>query len=84
MIEIAAAYAVAQAAVAGVKAAIELGKEAQDCYHEIASFFQAQGEIQATIIEQEHEKKDGANKAHLTRRSNKASIRRNIRSKKNV
>ena len=59
MIEIAAAYAVAQAAVAGVKAAIELGKEAQDCYHEIASFFQAQGEIQATIIEQEHEKKMG-------------------------
>ena len=59
MIEIAAAYAVAQAAVAGVKAAIELGKEAQECYYEISSFFQAQGEIQAAIIEQEHEKKMG-------------------------
>lgn len=59
MIEIAVAYATAQAAVAGVKAAIELGKEVQDCYHEIASFFESQGEIQAAVITQAHEVKMG-------------------------
>ena len=59
MIEVAVAFAAAQAAVAGVKQAIELGHEIQDCYHEIAGFFTAQGEIQAATIEQAHNKKIG-------------------------
>ena len=52
MIEIAVAFGIAKAAVAGVKEAIALGHEIQDCYRDIASFFDAQGEIEATIIEQ--------------------------------
>lgn len=59
MIEIAVAFAAAEAAVAGVKKAIALGKEVQECYHEISTFFQSQGEIQAAAIEQAHEKKMG-------------------------
>jgi len=59
VIEVAVAFAAAQAAVAGVKKAIALGHEIQDCYHEISTFFQNQGEIQAAAIEQEHEKKMG-------------------------
>ena len=59
MIEIAVAFAAAEAAVAGVKKAIALGKEVQECYHEIASFFESQGEIQAAAITQEHEVKMG-------------------------
>ena len=61
MIEIAVAFAAAEAAVAGVKKAIALGKEVQECYHEISTFFQNQGEIQAAAIEQAHEKKMGRN-----------------------
>jgi Fe2+ transport system protein B len=59
MIEIAVAFAAAEAAVAGVKKAIALGKEIQECYGEISTFFRHQGEIQAAAIEQEHEKKMG-------------------------
>ena len=61
MIEIAVAFAAAEAAVAGVKKAIALGKEVQECYHEISTFFHHQGEIQAAAIEQEHEKKKTGN-----------------------
>lgn len=59
MIEIAVAFAAAEAAVAGVKKAIALGKEIQECYHEISTFFESQGEIQAAAIEQAHEVKMG-------------------------
>lgn len=52
MIEIAVAFGIAKAAVAGVKEAIALGHEIQDCYCDIAKFFDAQGEIEATVIEQ--------------------------------
>lgn len=52
MIEVAVAFAVAKAAVAGVKEAIALGHEIQDCYRDIASFFDAQGEIEAAVVEQ--------------------------------
>jgi hypothetical protein len=61
LIEIAVAFAAAEAAVAGVKKAIALGKEIQECYHEISTFFENQGEIQAAAIEQEHEKKKTGN-----------------------
>lgn len=60
MIEIAVAFAVAKAAVAGVKEAIALGHEIQDCYRDIASFFDAQGEIEATVMEQKALKTSGA------------------------
>jgi len=52
MIEIAVAFGIAKAAVAGVKEAIALGHEIQDCYHDIAKFFEAQGEIESAVIEQ--------------------------------
>lgn len=52
MIEIAVAFGVAKAAVAGVKEAIALGHEIQDCYRDIAKFFDAQGEIEAAVVEQ--------------------------------
>ena len=59
MIEIAIAFAAAEAAVAGVKRAIALGHEVQDCYHDIATFFEKSGEIQAAAVEQKHEQKMG-------------------------
>jgi hypothetical protein len=61
-ITIGAAFAVAKAAVAGVKEAIALGKEVQECYHDISAFFTAQGEIQAAVVQQEHDKKLGKQK----------------------
>lgn len=61
-ITIGAAFAVAKAAVAGVKEAIALGKEVQECYHDISAFFVAQGEIQAAVVQQEHDKKLGKQK----------------------
>ena len=51
-ITIGIAFAAAKAAVAGVKEAIALGHEIQDCYHDIASFFNAQGEIEAAVVQQ--------------------------------
>ena len=52
MIEVAVAFGIAKAAVAGVKEAIALGHEIQDCDRDIASFFDAQGEIEAAVAEQ--------------------------------
>ena len=31
----------------------------QECYHDISAFFTAQGEIQAAVVQQEHDKKLG-------------------------
>ena len=56
MIEIAAAVLVAKTAVAGVKELISLGHEIQDCYHDIATFFDKQTEVELTIIEQKEAK----------------------------
>lgn len=58
-ITVGAAFAIAKAAVAGVKEAIALGKEVQECYHDISAFFTAQGEIQAAVVQQEHDQKLG-------------------------
>jgi len=63
MIEIAVAFGIAKAAVAGVKEAIALGHEIQDCYHDIAKFFDAQGEIEAAVIEQKIVKPKAAEKS---------------------
>lgn len=63
MIEIAVAFGIAKAAVAGVKEAIALGHEIQDCYHDIAKFFDAQGEIEAAVIEQKIVKVKAAEKS---------------------
>lgn len=59
MIEIAVAFGIAKAAVAGVKEAIALGHEIQDCYRDIASFFDAQGEIEAAVVQQKADKAAG-------------------------
>jgi len=61
-ITVGAAFAIAKAAVAGVKEAIAIGKEVQECYHDISAFFTAQGEIQAAVVQQEHDKKLGKQK----------------------
>ncbi len=47
MIEVAVAFAAAEAAVAGVKRAIALGKDIQECYHDISTFFEKQAEIKS-------------------------------------
>ena len=56
MIEIAAAVLVAKTAVAGVKELISLGHEIQDCYHDIATFFDKQTEVELAVIEQKEAK----------------------------
>ena len=58
-ITVGAAFAIAKAAVAGVKEAIALGHEIQDYYQDISAFFTAQGEIQAAVVQQEHDQKLG-------------------------
>ena len=50
MIEVAVAFAAAEAAVAGVKKAIELGKDIQECYHDISTFFEKQAEIKSVAV----------------------------------
>ena len=47
MIEVAVAFAAAEAAVAGVKQAIALGKDIQECYHDISTFFEKQAEVKS-------------------------------------
>ena len=61
-ITVGAAFAIAKAAVAGVKEAIALGHEIQDCYKDISAFFTAQGQIQAAVVQQEHDQKLGKQK----------------------
>ena len=50
MIEVAVAFAAAEAAVAGVKRAIALGKDIQECYHDISTFFEKQAEIKSVAV----------------------------------
>lgn len=50
MIEVAVAFAAAEAAVAGVKKAIALGKDIQECYHDISTFFEKQAEIKSVAV----------------------------------
>lgn len=50
------AFAAAKAAVAGVKEAIALGHEIQDCYREIVTFFDSQTEIELAVIDQKKSK----------------------------
>lgn len=58
-ITIGAAVAIAKTAVAGVKELISLGHEIQDCYHDIATFFDKQTEIELAVIEQKKQKLQG-------------------------
>lgn len=46
MIEIAVALATAEAAVAGIKKAIQIGKDANDCLHEFLQLFEARDQVQ--------------------------------------
>ena len=52
MVEIAVALAAAQAAVAGIKQAIQVGKDAKDCLGEFMSLFDAQDQIQKASTEE--------------------------------
>ena len=46
MVEVAVALATAQAAVAGIKAAIQVGKDAKDCLGDFMKLFDAQDQVQ--------------------------------------
>lgn len=52
MIEIAVALATAQAAVAGIKQAIQVGKDAKECLGEFMKLFDAQDQIQKASLEE--------------------------------
>jgi hypothetical protein len=52
MVEIAVALAAAQAAVAGIKQAIQVGKDAKDCLGEFMALFDAQDQVQKASTEE--------------------------------
>jgi hypothetical protein len=52
MIEVAVALAAAQAAVAGIKQAIQVGKDAKECLGEFMQLFDAQDQIQKASLEE--------------------------------
>ena len=52
MIEIAVALATAQAAVAGIKQAIQVGKDAKDCLGDFMKLFDAQDQVQKASTEE--------------------------------
>lgn len=52
MVEIAVALAAAQAAVAGIKQAIQVGKDAKECLGEFMQLFDAQDQIQKASTEE--------------------------------
>jgi hypothetical protein len=52
MVEIAVALAAAQAAVAGIKQAIQVGKDAKDCLGDFMKLFDAQDQIQKASTEE--------------------------------
>lgn len=54
-----AAYALAQQAIEGIKAAAELGHEAQDVMTDLGSFFSAQGKVEAAVKEAQEAKVAG-------------------------
>lgn len=59
MIEVAVVLATAQAAVAGIKQAIQLGREAQDCLNDFMKLFDAQDQLQKASTEERAKAKDG-------------------------
>ena len=52
MVEIAVALAAAQAAVAGIKQAIQVGRDAKECLGELMQLFDAQDQIQKASTEE--------------------------------
>lgn len=52
MIEVAVALAAAQAAVAGIKQAIQVGKDAKECLGEFMALFDAQDQVQKASLEE--------------------------------
>jgi hypothetical protein len=52
MIEVAVALAAAQAAVAGIKQAIQVGKDAKDCLGDFMKLFDAQDQVQKASLEE--------------------------------
>ena len=52
MIEVAVALAAAQAAVAGIKQAIQVGKDAKDCLGDFMKLFDAQDQVQKASLDE--------------------------------
>ena len=52
MVEIAVALAAAQAAVAGIKQAIQVGRDAKDCLGDFMKLFDAQDQVQKASLEE--------------------------------
>ena len=59
MVEIAVALATAQAAVAGIKAAIQVGRDAKDCLGDFMKLFDAQDQIQKASTQERAKLKPG-------------------------
>ena len=67
MIEVAVALATAQAAVAGIKAAIQVGHDAKDCLGDFMKLFDAQDQIQrASTDERSKVKGDGQQQSAMS------------------
>lgn len=58
MIEVAAILATAQAAIAGIKQAIQVGRSAQDCLGDFMKLFDAQDKLQKASTEDRAKAKD--------------------------
>jgi hypothetical protein len=57
MIEVAVVLATAQAAVAGIKQAIQIGKEAHECLGDFMKLFDAQDQLQKASLEEKAKQK---------------------------
>ncbi|NBS71317.1 hypothetical protein EBT31_20770 [bacterium] len=60
MIEVAVALATAQAAVAGIKQAIKIGKDAKDCLNDFMKLFDAQDAVQRASTDERSKVKGSA------------------------
>lgn len=66
MIEVAVVLATAQAAVAGIKQAIQLGREAQDCLGDFMKLFDAQDQLQKASLDEKAKQKPGEQQSAMS------------------
>jgi len=66
MVEIAVALAAAQAAVAGIKQAIQVGKDAKDCLGDFMALFDAQDQVQKASTEERAKLPDEKQKSAMS------------------
>lgn len=66
MVEIAVALAAAQAAVAGIKSAIQVGKDAKECLGEFMQLFDAQDQVQKASTEERAKLPDEKQKSAMS------------------